>query len=165
MFGIGIQEMLLIFVVALIVIGPDKLPDLARSLAKGFVEIRKTLEQAKESLNLESDMLESVKQDLKESSDKMREVMIETKAENWRRASGPVPEPEDEDEIIDVEKIPESHQDISRSGQPESSISLRFPDRQSSGHGSAYALPEADTRHFSADDKTGQTPASPQHHD
>jgi sec-independent protein translocase protein TatB len=40
MFGIGLPEMIVIMAVALIVVGPDKLPELARSLAKGIGEIR-----------------------------------------------------------------------------------------------------------------------------
>ena len=45
MFGIGLPEMLLIFAIALIVVGPDKLPDLARSVAKGILELKKTAEK------------------------------------------------------------------------------------------------------------------------
>jgi TatA/E family protein of Tat protein translocase len=41
MFGIGMPEMILILAVALIVIGPKKLPDLAKSLGKGHGGIQK----------------------------------------------------------------------------------------------------------------------------
>lgn len=51
MFGIGLPEMLLILALALIVVGPDKLPDLARSLAKGLLELKKTAEGLKSSLS------------------------------------------------------------------------------------------------------------------
>lgn len=163
MFGIGIQEMLVIFVVALIVVGPDKLPGLARSLAKGFVEIRKTLEQAKESLNLESDMLETVKRDLKESSDKMRDVMIEAEPDNWRRASGPVSGPADE--IIDIDNISKKGQSALQVRPPEAGAALSFPDRQSSGHGSAYALPAGNTPHFTPEGKAGKTSSVQPNHD
>ncbi|MDR3089382.1 MAG: twin-arginine translocase TatA/TatE family subunit [Desulfobulbaceae bacterium] len=50
MFGIGLPEMLVILAVALIVVGPDKLPELARSLAKGVLELRKTAESVKSDL-------------------------------------------------------------------------------------------------------------------
>lgn len=41
MFGIGFQELLIIAVVALLIVGPKKLPDLAKTLGKGFSEFRK----------------------------------------------------------------------------------------------------------------------------
>jgi len=40
-FGIGASELLVIFLVALLVLGPDKLPEAARTLAKLFGEFRK----------------------------------------------------------------------------------------------------------------------------
>lgn len=50
MFGIGLPELLLIMAVALIVVGPEKLPELAKSLAKGILELKKTAGALKESL-------------------------------------------------------------------------------------------------------------------
>jgi Tat protein translocase TatB subunit len=41
MFGIGMPELLVIFVVALIVLGPKRLPDVAKALGKGLAEFRK----------------------------------------------------------------------------------------------------------------------------
>lgn len=54
MFGIGMPELLLIMAVALIVIGPKKLPDLARSLGRGLSEFRKATDELKNTLNEES---------------------------------------------------------------------------------------------------------------
>lgn len=54
MFGIGLPEMLVILAVALIVVGPDKLPELARSLARGIIELKKTAESVKEELMAEN---------------------------------------------------------------------------------------------------------------
>ena len=51
MFGIGLPELILIMAVALIVVGPDKLPELAKSLGKGIVELKKAASSLKESLN------------------------------------------------------------------------------------------------------------------
>ncbi|MGE4296448.1 MAG: Sec-independent protein translocase protein TatB [Desulfovibrionaceae bacterium] len=41
MFGIGTTELLMILVVALLVLGPKKLPEIARTLGKGLAEFRR----------------------------------------------------------------------------------------------------------------------------
>ena len=53
MFGIGMQEIVLICVIALIVVGPKKLPELARALGKGYGEFRRTFDEMKR--NVETD--------------------------------------------------------------------------------------------------------------
>lgn len=54
MFGIGMTEMLLIAALALIVLGPKKLPDLARSLGKGFAEFKRATNEFKNTMELEA---------------------------------------------------------------------------------------------------------------
>jgi sec-independent protein translocase protein TatB len=49
MFGIGLPELILIMAIALIVVGPEKLPELAKALGKGIVELRKAASSLKES--------------------------------------------------------------------------------------------------------------------
>ncbi len=66
MFGIGLPELIIIMVIALIVIGPSKLPDLAKALGKGMAEFRKATQEIKDSLDLDEDMQE-VKKDLVDS--------------------------------------------------------------------------------------------------
>lgn len=41
MFGIGMTELLVIFVIGLVVLGPKKLPELARSLGRSMAEFRR----------------------------------------------------------------------------------------------------------------------------
>lgn len=63
MFGIGLPELIIIMVVALIIIGPSKLPDLAKALGKGMAEFRKATQDIKESLDLDQDF-EEAREDL-----------------------------------------------------------------------------------------------------
>ena len=50
MFGIGFAELVLVLVVALLVVGPDKLPGLARSIAKGYNQLRRAGNDIKRSV-------------------------------------------------------------------------------------------------------------------
>lgn len=43
MFGIGFQELLLIFIIALIFFGPSKLPQVARAIGEGIREFKKAM--------------------------------------------------------------------------------------------------------------------------
>jgi TatA/E family protein of Tat protein translocase len=47
MFGIGMPELLLILGLALIVLGPKKLPELAKALGKGMAEFRRATDELK----------------------------------------------------------------------------------------------------------------------
>lgn len=47
MFGLGFGEVLVILVVALLVFGPDKLPELARTLGKTMAELRRSMDDMK----------------------------------------------------------------------------------------------------------------------
>ena len=53
MLGIGMQEIIIILVVALIVIGPKKLPDLAKALGRAMGEFRKAANDLKENLDID----------------------------------------------------------------------------------------------------------------
>ncbi len=62
MFGIGMPEMILILAVALIVIGPKKLPDLAKSLGRAMGEFKKATTDLKDSMQIDSADIKDVKE-------------------------------------------------------------------------------------------------------
>ena len=66
MFDLGIQELIIIFIVALVVFGPDKLPEVGRVLGKGIGDLQRALRGAKDELDTE---VNKVKDDLKDIKD------------------------------------------------------------------------------------------------
>jgi Tat protein translocase TatB subunit len=51
MFGIGFEHLLVIMVVALLVVGPQKLPDVARALGRGYAEFKRTMDELKSTMD------------------------------------------------------------------------------------------------------------------
>jgi TatA/E family protein of Tat protein translocase len=100
MFGIGMPELLIILAVALIVIGPKKLPDMARALGKGMAEFKRATQDLKESINIDNDIKE-MKDDLSDavSGTDSYSTGVETKGKSTspgEQAESAPPEPHDE---------------------------------------------------------------------
>ena len=58
MFGIGLPEIIIIAVVALVFIGPDKLPGVLRSIGKGLVELKRATSDVRSTLQEEIQKIE-----------------------------------------------------------------------------------------------------------
>lgn len=103
MFGIGMPELLIILAVALIVIGPKKLPDMARALGKGMAEFKRATQDLKESINIDNDIKE-MKDELNDavSGTKEYSIGVETKEKSvspGEQSESPSPEQRHETEM------------------------------------------------------------------
>jgi TatA/E family protein of Tat protein translocase len=81
MFGIGMPEMILILALALIVIGPKKLPDLAKSIGRAMREFKKATNEFKDTMDLDSDLKE-VKGAFEDINDEIKGSLTETSVKN-----------------------------------------------------------------------------------
>lgn len=86
MFGIGVQELIIIAIIALLIVGPKKLPDLAKTLGKGFRDFKNATEGVTE------DLKDALKEDEKpQKDDGLKDSLLLKKSaaeETKNKASG-----------------------------------------------------------------------------
>ncbi|MBX0311999.1 MAG: Sec-independent protein translocase protein TatB [Sulfurihydrogenibium sp.] len=64
MFGIGLQELIVILVVALIVLGPERLPEVAKTLGKFYKELKSAIDDVRLSFITDLKSVREVKHDV-----------------------------------------------------------------------------------------------------
>ena len=144
MFGIGLPEMIVILAVALIVVGPDKLPELARSLAKGVQELKRTVNQVKAGLNEDGNILDDVHNDLKktvgqvkdqfdkegniladvqgelkETAGDIKNHLLDNETKTWQTAEDKGNKADTDEEVIDLQPLEERPWERDRKKEPD----------------------------------------------
>ncbi len=82
MFGIGITEIILILGIALIVIGPKNLPELARAVGKGYAEFMKGFREIQKSFEEDVSNVKSTLNPLEEDVEKLKKDLDPTELFN-----------------------------------------------------------------------------------
>ena len=83
MFGLGFWELAVILVVAFLVLGPKKLPDLARTLGKSLRDLRRASEDLRSSIQ---EPLEEIRKPLEEIRDDLAQTVYQVRDEIEREA-------------------------------------------------------------------------------
>jgi len=111
--------MIVIMAVALIVVGPEKLPDMARSIAKWVFELKKTVNQVKASLAEEENLIDSVQSDLRKTGKDLKGNLLESDHFTFHEPGGPKNAGSGEEEdIIDMDTYPEKTPDSTEKAEP-----------------------------------------------
>jgi sec-independent protein translocase protein TatB len=108
MFGIGMPELLLLLAIALIVVGPKKLPELAKALGRGIAEFKKATNELKESLETNTEFSE-----LKQSFEDIQETVVDTtlpstpseEANTEEIATATTPSDQENEEVIELASV------------------------------------------------------------
>jgi Tat protein translocase TatB subunit len=81
MFGLGMPEILMILAIALIVIGPKKLPDLAKTLGRAMGEFKRSAQDFKRSIDVET-TVNDIKEDLDISATDLNKIITDPPVED-----------------------------------------------------------------------------------
>jgi sec-independent protein translocase protein TatA len=92
MFGLGFPELLLIFVIALVVFGPKKLPEIGRSIGRALAEFKRASEEFQESMKAEMKDVEKTAQ-----LDEIKKIGQELTLDETKQASAPETAPAEQE--------------------------------------------------------------------
>lgn len=81
MFGIGLQELIIIAIIALLVVGPKKLPELAKTVGKGLNEFRKAAD------GITDDLKQTMQSDDKPKDDGLKDSLLFNKTDDEENKS------------------------------------------------------------------------------
>jgi TatA/E family protein of Tat protein translocase len=108
--SLGMQEIIVIFVIALIVFGPRKLPELGKSLGRGLAEFKRASNELKQTWE-EEVRLDKEKEEFKKATDELKKSWDEEiykEKEEFKGVSDDLKKTIEEEKPSDTEKEPKS---------------------------------------------------------
>lgn len=130
MFGMGMPEILLILAIALIVIGPKKLPELAKSLGRAMNEFKRATSEFKDTLELDNDVkktFDDIDAELRKPIDIASEPVENSSEDSVKKDKiaikdkGEKDKKEDKDMTENTDVLPEA-EDIAETAKPEKKL-------------------------------------------
>ncbi|MCF8090362.1 MAG: twin-arginine translocase TatA/TatE family subunit [Desulfotignum sp.] len=125
MFGLGMPEILLILAIALIVIGPQKLPELAKTLGRAMGEFKRSAQDLKRSIDMDSTL-----QDVKSSTTDLKDVIKDSKPKKSRKNPAATDTTEGTD--TDTSDVPDPATDADRSPSSKNTADDTHADKEKS---------------------------------
>ncbi|MEW6215010.1 MAG: Sec-independent protein translocase protein TatB [Nitrospirota bacterium] len=132
MFDIGMPELIVIFIVALLVFGPKRLPELGRAVGKGLAELKRSLHDVKKQVETEFKETTSDIQEAKRSLQDVKE-QVETGLKETIDTS-------------DIQEIKRSLQDVKEQVEAEVKETIDTSDTQPSVKGTNKKVEEEDKK-------------------
>ena len=87
MFGLSMWEIAVIALVILFVVGPKRLPDVAKSIGKGYGEFKRTFNEMKQSVNVDDNSLKPAKRNNEAGEDEIKTYAEQYKSQ-WEEKFG-----------------------------------------------------------------------------
>jgi sec-independent protein translocase protein TatA/sec-independent protein translocase protein TatB len=101
MFGFGFSEIMVILIVALLVVGPKKLPEVAKMIGRGYAQFKRAFEDIKDTVDLDLD-------DTKYTYKKPKNSLNDIYREKWEKdiaKSENAEDSNDNNEVLNGEDI------------------------------------------------------------
>ncbi|MGD9822885.1 twin-arginine translocase TatA/TatE family subunit [Desulfobacter sp.] len=115
MFGLGMPEILLILAIALIVIGPQKLPEVAKTLGKAMGEFKRAAQNLKNSIDIETTVKEVKPEPVK---NKLKDVITDITEDDPKSKPQQTAAETESPGSPETKKAPESSQGSPDAGTP-----------------------------------------------
>ncbi len=122
MFGIGTSEILVILLIALLVIGPSKLPEIARALGKGLAEFRRVSSDVKRQIDLEVQLADMEQKDRTVSPPKPVEKKEEGGEDKVDASVSVTPSEDAGTEMVEKETSQKNTEEVSAQTTAEGSV-------------------------------------------